>query len=482
MINRRTFLLGTASGLTLAALTACTATPEPTLSPVPTGSPSPSPIPTPLAVKRTNWSADPFAGGSFSYQSVGSMPEQRTALGVPVQGRIFLAGEAVSESSPGTVQGALETGRDAATALIDVGAAGEKVAVIGAGLAGITAARQLVAAGFDVMVLEARDRIGGRIDTVTGSDWPFPIELGASFIRSSTSTTLDAALSAADVATAPFVTPAETRTPTGQVVEAPPTGPDLLTAALTWAAAQQQDVSVAAALTGSGAPELPTASATAAPTANADFSATDADWLSLELASSLDLVTGAAPDAVSAWFASTPSEMAAADADARIVLGGFGNLLTRDAAALDVMLSTVVTRIAHTAEQVSLRLATGESVKVDRVIVTVPLGVLKAEAIEFDPPLPFSHRGAIAALGMGVLDKVWLRFTEPFWSTEAPLWNTVGGGDFSVWVNLMPLTGQPVLMGVVTAQSALKLASQSDDEVLAVALASLEPFAAHSGS
>src|ERR1044071_5350710 len=57
------------------------------------------------------------------------------------------------------------------------------VIVIGAGVAGLNAARELTAAGLRVVLLEARDRIGGRIDTVHDPRWPVPIERGAEFIH-----------------------------------------------------------------------------------------------------------------------------------------------------------------------------------------------------------------------------------------------------------------------------------------------------------
>ncbi|MEO6310569.1 MAG: FAD-dependent oxidoreductase [Leifsonia sp.] len=481
MIDRRTFLLVSASGLTVAALTACTPeNPVPTTSPTSTGGPSPTPVPKPAGMQRTNWSTDPFAGGSFSYQAVGSTPEQRADLASPVQDRIFMAGEALSESAAGTAQGARDSGRAAAGAVAAAAASGERIAVIGAGVAGITAARQLRAAGYSVIVIEARDRIGGRIDTGTGSDWPFPIELGASFVSSPhplDSTSLDAELSLAGVATAPFISPAEIRAGSGKVVPVPATGAELLTAALAAAATGPHDVSVADALAGSGAPTPPPTDPTGATGPNGLAALTDADWLGLELVTDLEMPTGASAAEVSAWYAPTPSERSAASADDRIVLGGYSTLLISMAADLDVMLSTIVTKITHTNQTVSLRMATGESVNVDRVIVTVPLGVLKAGAIEFSPPLPFAHRGAIAALGMGVLDKIWLRYDTPFWTTDAELWNVVGDGvDFPVWVNLLPLTGQPVLMGMTAADSALRLAKENDDAVLAAALRSLEPF------
>ncbi len=65
------------------------------------------------------------------------------------------------------------------------------VAVLGAGAAGLNAARTLAEAGRSVLVLEARDRTGGRILTVGDPDQPFPIELGAEFIHGSAPVTFE---------------------------------------------------------------------------------------------------------------------------------------------------------------------------------------------------------------------------------------------------------------------------------------------------
>ncbi|HEX7421232.1 MAG TPA: FAD-dependent oxidoreductase, partial [Thermoanaerobaculia bacterium] len=57
------------------------------------------------------------------------------------------------------------------------------VVVIGAGAAGLAAARELSGAGKRVCLLEARPRLGGRIHTLHVADLPLPVELGAEFIH-----------------------------------------------------------------------------------------------------------------------------------------------------------------------------------------------------------------------------------------------------------------------------------------------------------
>ncbi len=57
------------------------------------------------------------------------------------------------------------------------------VAIIGAGAAGLAAAQRLTNAGRSVVLIDARDRIGGRIHTIRDEKFPLPVELGAEFIH-----------------------------------------------------------------------------------------------------------------------------------------------------------------------------------------------------------------------------------------------------------------------------------------------------------
>jgi monoamine oxidase len=116
------------------------------------------------------------------------------------------------------------------------------VAVIGAGAAGLAAADVLARAGQTVRVLEARPRIGGRVDTRRPPGWPGPVELGAEFVQGHARTLLALARKAGLA-----VTPTGQRHVTlqnGRLVEARP----LLERTLARVAALHGDVPVDQAL------------------------------------------------------------------------------------------------------------------------------------------------------------------------------------------------------------------------------------------
>jgi monoamine oxidase len=108
----------------------------------------------------------------------------------------------------------------------------------------------------------------------------------------------------------------------------------------------------------------------------------------------------------------------------------------------------------------------------DRCVCALPLGVLKSGSVSFAPPLPEAHRAAIERLEVGVLDKLFLRFSAPFWgeTTSAQVLGRSAApvGRFAEWINLQALLGQPVLLGFNAGRIATEL--PSDDATL-VALA-----------
>lgn len=488
-MKRRTFLIGSASGLTLLALTACfPPEPRPTASgtPRPTTPPPPG-VPKPLRMQRSNWGNDPFARGALSYPQPETTEQQREQLRRSLDERLFFAGEATASDAPGTVHGALGSGLRAALDMSDAAERGERIAVIGAGIAGLAAARQLQESGFEVVVIEARDRIGGRIHTVVDSKWPVPVELGSLFV-SGGSSVLAGQLALAQVASEPFERIGEVRTQLGTTVEASDAGAKAVTQSSTWAADNNAVTSVAQALIDSGA-------ASALSTEPSDNGVAQADWLPHELTSVLEPAAGASADRIAAqqseWLLGIEA------AQAQIITGsdgGLTGLVDAVAEGLDVLVGSPVATIFWGDDGVSLRLAHGESLSASRVLVTVPLGVLQRETSLFEPALPEWKNNAINAIGMGTVDTVWLEFDEAFWATDATQLSTIiasgeaasgvetpdnaSANEVAYWTNLQPLTGSPILVGTIAAEHAEALGALSDEEFTARVLASLNSYAA----
>jgi monoamine oxidase len=415
--------------------------------------PPPRRVPDPAGFVRTRWAEDPWALGAYSYLPVGATPSLRAALAEPVDGWLHLAGEAVSSDAPATVHGARSSGLAAAEAVLGLIEDGGSVVVVGAGAAGAAAARALADAGIDVVVVEARDRSGGRIATTWPDDWPLPVELGASFVHdvaASDAADLDVAAEPFTYATS-YLGPDDRRLDDGD--DAYASGFAAIEEAVAWADEGESDLSLADALDRSGAAE-----------------ATDEAGLTLARRSEVEVELGADATDLSAWWGLDEGSTG----DDLIVVGGYGALVDADLDGIDVRLEWPVTSIDLTGDRIALTTDDGRSLDADQVVVTVPLAVLAADVITFDPPLPDAHAEAIAGLGTGLLDKVWLCWDEPWWTEEAEVWSSVDG-PFE-WCNLLPATGEAVLLAFVGAGAAHEWTSRSDDDLRAAALADLQRF------
>lgn len=446
-------LIGAGAGALSVLLVSCTPEPEPT--PTPTRTPTPLPttaVPAPAASARSAWATDPYSRGAVSYTRIGVQAATRKTLGEPIEGRLYFAGEATDADNPGTIRGAIHSGESVAMRLRATAGSGERIAVIGAGLAGAAVAAALADTDLEITVLEARDRVGGRVQSQHDDDWPLPIQLGGWLLTGSVAedeegegpVREEAGLpETADLASALW------RSPDGDIE---PVDNAPLDAAIAAALALPTDISLTEAIEAAGSdPEDPALAA---------------------LLAYLATTAGADADVLSAWF--PPALPSSAR---RAVIGDFDALVTEMLADAQVTLSSPVTRIAYDDAGVSLRLGTGESTSFDRVVITVPLGVLQSGRIEFSPPLPFSHRGAVNALGMGHIETIWLRYDEPFWDTEATIWHTVGGDQpVRTWINLLPVTGDSILVGILGGDAAEQFADLEEDEALLSALTSLTPF------
>jgi len=449
-MTRRTLLLGAGTGALTVLVASCTPepTPRPTVAPTPTPQPDGA-LPAPTFMARSAWSTDAFSFGAASFLPVGAQPQLREALSAPISERLFFAGEATDPEDAGTMRGAIRSGERVAQELRSAALNGERIAVVGAGLAGATAAAALVAGGATVSVFDGRDRVGGRTDSRVTPDWPLPVQLGGWLLSAQDEELRETFYSMngriADIGSAVWIS-------NDGEVDTPETS--FLESALAAAQKRAQDSSVAEAVTAVGGDPADPALAA---------------LLALQAATS-----GADADRASSWFppALPPEGYAAPFID-------FAALFEQHLEGAWVSLSSPVSRVAYDDTGVSLALGTGESLTFDRVVMTVPLGVLQSDTVEFDPPLPFAHRGAIAGLAMGHIETVWLQFEEPFWNSEADLWHLVGTDDVvRTWINLQPSTGENILVGVVGGSGVEAFAEMDDEELTSSILKTLQIFEA----
>jgi monoamine oxidase len=348
-----------------------------------------------------------------------------------------------------------------------------QVIVIGAGVAGLAAAAVLAERGIRFSILEARDRIGGRLWTRHPASLTVPVELGAEFVHGE----------AAEVT---------------EIVERE--GLRLVDIA----GRRWRSKGGALRLLDDFWERLDRVMRRLDDEREPDRTFADA----LEKNRSLDDEDRAlAMQYVSGFHAANPgiiSERALADGgsprgevrERRIgrVVEGYDSVVDALAARVrgKIRLGAVVREIRWRPGAVSVVIAgrRPKTITGRAVIVTVPLGVLAAAegergAIAFDPPLPPSTRSAIGSLTMGNVTRIALEFDEPFWisqrfashvgderlDTMAFLHGT-SDVDIPVWWTTYPIRS-PLLIGWCGGPRALELASLSSMALEATALRSL---------
>ncbi len=446
-MDRRRFLTLAGSGLVVVACDDASSSVR--------GSPGPpgtSGIERPTNALITRWSTDPLSRGSYSYLASGSRPEDRDELRRDVAGRVFFAGEATSRAFPATVHGAVIEGRSAAERIDREGGPAQSVVIVGAGAAGLAAARVLTDRGHRVLVLEGRDRIGGRVHTRTIG--AAPVDLGASWIHGVSGNPLTELADAAGIG--------RQASNFNSVVVRNDTGTTVDDEALERAEGRLSDV-----IDGADPSEF---ISDLVDEAGADLSPTERLILEYVRSTEIDHEFGADPRRLDIAAIDEGDELDGGDV---VVPGGMIQILNALTGGYETSTGTIVRRIALAANGVDVDLDDGQVVSADRVLVTVPLGVLQAGDITFDPPLPAGNRGAIDRLGMGVLEKVVVRFDEPFWDRSAEFLGLVGTMRFTEWVNMVPINGEPVLIARIGGAVADELMARSDQYIVDEAVAAL---------
>ncbi len=365
------------------------------------------------------------------------------------------------------------------------------VVVIGAGLAGLAAARALTAAGREVVVLEARDRVGGRLlNHRLGDDPEAVVELGGQWVGPTQTRVLEVAAEL-EVATFPTFTTGESLFARGSRVRRyRGTIPRVSPAALA-------DVGQAMARLNRMARAVDPAAPWEGPRAAIHDGQTMATWMrrSMLTAQGRALLQ----IAVEGVWAADPAELSLlhvlfyirsagslevltdteGGAQQDRFVGGSQLLALRMAKALGdrVVLDAPVRAIATAGgERVTVRADGGREVTARRAIVAIPPPL--TARIAYDPPLPHARDALTQRMAMGSVVKCHAIYDEPFWRADG-LSGTATRADGPIKVmydNSPHAGGHGVLLAFFEArgaQQAMRLTVDERREIVTGTLAGL---------
>ncbi len=329
----------------------------------------------------------------------------------------------------------------------------KKIIVVGAGIAGISAARELDKRGYDVTVLEARQRIGGRVwtDTAIGS----PIDMGASWIHGVRGNpikkiTNDLKIKTESTNYDDLVLFDHNGQPASEsdMLEISSSWEGLLTELEALALTLTKDISIEQGLN----------------TLLEGEALRGWEQYALNYQKMILVVTtGSELSDLSLLHIGDDKGFSGGD---ELFPGGYKQVIDYLSKGLNIKLGQYVQSIEYDDKRVIVTTASDKYTG-DVVIVTLPLGVLKKGVVKFSPGLPKEKTDAINRLNMGVLNKIALRFPKPFWPMERHFIGYVSDkyGEYPQFLNIGKYTKEPILLGFTGGNFARSIEGKSDSEI-----------------
>ena len=345
------------------------------------------------------------------------------------------------------------------------------VAIIGAGAAGLAAAQRLTEAGRSVVIVEARDRIGGRIHTLRDEQFPLPVELGAEFIHGRNVSTWD--ILRQMNASAYFADGHHRHLRGGRLRPMDDFWEqiDKVLARLK-RVKPRGDMSFTAFLRRHcNDPRL-----------------REPRKLAVAFVEGFDAADASVISAYSLAKAEETSDEVEGQESFRII-DGYACvtdflLHASQPANVSLRLNTLVRAIQWSRGAVEIIVKDASAIRAKQVIVTVPIGVLREGSLRFEPDLP-EKRDAAARIEMGSVVKVILKFAEAFWEDKKlptagePAPNIVfmtsdpaANAAIPTWWTYYPIRAS-VLTGWAGGPAAERLSHRPPRKIIDDALASL---------
>ncbi|CAN1351917.1 Polyamine oxidase 2 [Linum perenne] len=312
------------------------------------------------------------------------------------------------------------------------------VIVIGGGMAGLSAARALYDASIQVVVLESRDRLGGRVHT--DFSFGFPVDLGASWLHGVSDENPLAPL-IGRLGLPLYRTSGDNSVLYDHDLES-------------YALFDMEGNQVPQELVTKVGEEFEEILAEA-------VKVRDEHDTDMSIHQAFSIIFERRPDLRSNFYLLQEVLLPGGHG---LMVRGYLPVINTLAKGLDIRLGHRVNSIVRRHNGVKVTTENGRAFVADAVIVAVPLGVLKSKTITFDPKLPDWKEEAIDGIGVGIENKIALHFDNVFWPNVEFL-GVVAETSYSCsyFLNLHKATGHPVLVYMPSGQLARDIQKMSDE-------------------